>query len=428
MLPSSSGSGCSAIPRRAPGSMASPISGACRVYPSYSTNAANNPAGLPFADPAPLSSLRGPTRTASSRARSGSGDRAAAIVWHRLAPVCPQLRGGGHDNRAAYDRARVVLNTFAIDTSSAWSRSEPQFLGFRTFLAVTDTSSAARYGLQTARLSRAGDNVLIGRSSGRRTRTPGRSRVDEATGCVVVQGAIGARAAPRGVSAHHADVCRGRPSRSGYGCAIGLCRLCRVRRHRRADTRRRTGNLPSATSRSLRPSRLRLHGRRRDRVVAAGARTSACTCARSRATQRPNRCRPRQQPSNRSTNLGRHLRPCGVHLPRARRRQPFGRRTTPDTPRRKPPPWRKPWSTRSWWTCRALPRFRRPVMAPCLDSLRRPFVVAWRSSRRWRPWNSRSGRDVTARSRGPHRVRDETGFGMSAPAHGHDRCRRDAAR
>lgn len=60
--------------------------------------------------------------------------------------------------RAAYDRARVVLNTFAPDASSAWGRSEPQLLGFRTFLSVTDTSSAARYGLQTARLSRAGDN------------------------------------------------------------------------------------------------------------------------------------------------------------------------------------------------------------------------------------------------------------------------------
>ena len=60
--------------------------------------------------------------------------------------------------RAAYDGARISLNPFAINSSTAWSRSEPQFLGSRTFLSVTDTSSAARYGLQTARLSRAGDN------------------------------------------------------------------------------------------------------------------------------------------------------------------------------------------------------------------------------------------------------------------------------
>jgi hypothetical protein len=51
-----------------------------------------------------------------------------------------------------------VLNVFAADASSAWGRSDPQFLGNRSFLSVTDTSSAARYGVQTARLSRAGDN------------------------------------------------------------------------------------------------------------------------------------------------------------------------------------------------------------------------------------------------------------------------------
>ena len=58
--------------------------------------------------------------------------------------------------RLAYDGARVIENPFAQTSSEAWSRGLPQFTGRRSILSITDSASAAQYGVQTARLSRAG--------------------------------------------------------------------------------------------------------------------------------------------------------------------------------------------------------------------------------------------------------------------------------
>jgi len=60
--------------------------------------------------------------------------------------------------RVAADFARIAPNPFAQTIDAAWSRTAPQVPGRRAILALTDTSSALRYGLQTALLSRASDN------------------------------------------------------------------------------------------------------------------------------------------------------------------------------------------------------------------------------------------------------------------------------
>jgi hypothetical protein len=60
--------------------------------------------------------------------------------------------------RAASDGARIAENAFAVSSNEAWSSELPQFLGRRSMLALTDTPSAAQFGLQMARLSRAGDD------------------------------------------------------------------------------------------------------------------------------------------------------------------------------------------------------------------------------------------------------------------------------
>ena len=130
-----------------------------RVNPVYSTIAANNSSGFPFAATEPLSFPKADPYCY----RSGPIGAARTVIPPPLCgtdwlPYARSFEEAATMTRAAYDRARVVLNTSAPDVTRAWSRSEPQFLGFRTFLSVTDTSSAARYGLQTARLSRAGDN------------------------------------------------------------------------------------------------------------------------------------------------------------------------------------------------------------------------------------------------------------------------------
>jgi hypothetical protein len=51
------------------------------------------------------------------------------------------------------------MNTFALAPSDVWTRELPQFLGRRAMLSLTDTPSAALLGVQTARLSRAGDDT-----------------------------------------------------------------------------------------------------------------------------------------------------------------------------------------------------------------------------------------------------------------------------
>jgi len=60
--------------------------------------------------------------------------------------------------RTAFDGARIGANPFATAPSDVWKRALPQGIGTRSILSLTDTNSAARFGLQTARLSRAGDN------------------------------------------------------------------------------------------------------------------------------------------------------------------------------------------------------------------------------------------------------------------------------
>ena len=58
---------------------------------------------------------------------------------------------------AANSGARTKLDP-AGTSSTAWAANGPQKLGTRFILSMTDSASAARYGLQTAALSRAGDD------------------------------------------------------------------------------------------------------------------------------------------------------------------------------------------------------------------------------------------------------------------------------
>jgi len=129
-----------------------------RVNPVYSTTAANNPTGFPFADTTPLSFPKADPFCFRSGPIGARGVVPPPLCGTDWLPYARSFEEAATMTRGAFDRARVVLNNFAIDAGVAWSRSEPQLLGFRTFMSVTDTSSAARYGLQTARLSRAGDN------------------------------------------------------------------------------------------------------------------------------------------------------------------------------------------------------------------------------------------------------------------------------
>lgn len=130
-----------------------------QVNPAYSTNAALNPAGFAFGEPLPPSFPKADPYCYRSAPIGPNGSIVPPpLCGTDWSPYARSFEEAATMTRAAYDRARNVPNPFAINESNAWSRSEPQFLGFRTFLSVTDTSSAQRYGVQMARLSRAGDN------------------------------------------------------------------------------------------------------------------------------------------------------------------------------------------------------------------------------------------------------------------------------
>jgi hypothetical protein len=73
----------------------------------------------------------------------------------------PYMRGfseAAQVTRQAFDGARISENAFAAAASEVWRRGIPQFIGRKSMLSVTDTASAARFGIQVARLSQAGDN------------------------------------------------------------------------------------------------------------------------------------------------------------------------------------------------------------------------------------------------------------------------------
>ena len=128
-----------------------------KVNPIYATTAAANPNGAAFADPVPDSFPKADPychQEPTPRERR----HAAAAVRDRLAALRAGLNEAAVLTRVGDDRAKINLSPFALSSDQVWKRGVPQPLGERAILSLTDTASAARYGLQTARLSRAGDD------------------------------------------------------------------------------------------------------------------------------------------------------------------------------------------------------------------------------------------------------------------------------
>jgi hypothetical protein len=61
--------------------------------------------------------------------------------------------------RLATDGARIIENLIPSNNQDVWKRASPHLTGRRAMISLTDTASASLYGLQMARLSRAGDNA-----------------------------------------------------------------------------------------------------------------------------------------------------------------------------------------------------------------------------------------------------------------------------
>ena len=94
----------------------------------------------------------------------------------------------------ASDGAKTTFSPTATSADNAWSSNGPQLAGSHLVMTITDTASAAQYGLQTADLSRSGDDtanptfvapnragLLAGEQAMTQSRTPGVLQTNPAT-------------------------------------------------------------------------------------------------------------------------------------------------------------------------------------------------------------------------------------------------------
>jgi hypothetical protein len=150
---------------------ATPTSCGIRVNPLYSTASVSNPSGVPFATPNPPNSFPKNDQYCFQAATSSETGMAIAprpLCMQDVLPYSLGLEQAAQATRAANDQAKTTHIPAAGETPETWWSSDgPQIQGSRGIISITDTASAFRYGLQTASLSRAGDDT-----SGRTFVTP----------------------------------------------------------------------------------------------------------------------------------------------------------------------------------------------------------------------------------------------------------------
>ncbi len=129
------------------------------VDPVYATKADANSTGIAFGDPAPETFPKSDPYCFQAPAQGPNN----SIVPQPLCgtdwiPYAQSLFDAARRVRVADDTARTTPDPFALSASGVYKRNGPQILGSRGILGFVDTPSARKFGLQTARLSRAGDD------------------------------------------------------------------------------------------------------------------------------------------------------------------------------------------------------------------------------------------------------------------------------
>ena len=130
-----------------------------KVNPYYSTSASVNPSGTPFDSPALDSFPKSDPycwTPPSGDIVDGQPDRPlCAQDWD---PYVNRLVDAAADARSANTGADTTQNGSATSADSAWTGNGPERIGTQWVMSITDSADAARYGLQSALLSRAGDD------------------------------------------------------------------------------------------------------------------------------------------------------------------------------------------------------------------------------------------------------------------------------
>ena len=130
-----------------------------QVNPVYATQAAANTTGAAFGTPIPDVYPKSDPYCYQAPTQGQGGSVVPPLLcgldW---LPYTQSLRDAARLVRVADDRARTSEDPFAISAAKVYRTDGPQILGTRSILGVTDSASAFQYGVQSARLSRAGDD------------------------------------------------------------------------------------------------------------------------------------------------------------------------------------------------------------------------------------------------------------------------------
>jgi len=130
-----------------------------KVNPYYSTDPTINPSGKAFGDPGPeIFPKSDPYCVATGSTVYGPPQAPArplcVLDW---TPYQLNLAADAQATAAANDGAKTTFNPTQTP-DLAWTANGPQITGNYFVMSVTDSASAARFGLQTASLSPAGDD------------------------------------------------------------------------------------------------------------------------------------------------------------------------------------------------------------------------------------------------------------------------------
>ncbi len=130
-----------------------------KVNPVYATTAAVNPSGEAFGDPLPNTFPKSdPYCYQAAKQGPNNSITPPKLCGTDWMPYRNDFSDAARVTRIAADGAKIDNNQVALNSSDVWTREGPQYLGRRDMLSLTDTPSAAQYGVQTASLSRAGDD------------------------------------------------------------------------------------------------------------------------------------------------------------------------------------------------------------------------------------------------------------------------------
>jgi hypothetical protein len=131
-----------------------------RVNPVYSTNASVNPSHIAFASPVPESFPKSDPYTYQNPTQLPGANNLMprSLGMQDFIPYAGSMQAAALAGRTANDGDKLNLDSGAVSPDTAWTATGPQPLEQQFEITVTDSADAAQYGLQTASLSRAGDD------------------------------------------------------------------------------------------------------------------------------------------------------------------------------------------------------------------------------------------------------------------------------